>query len=183
VELVVLGGLVPEILTRGQAELIPTHLGTTDVDLHVSFGVDSDRDLGSLEHALETIGAEPDPKIDGWRWRIPVGGVGVKIDWLSPADGGQLAWNRFCRPGLGRRGARRRGRRRPGVSGGGCRVSGASAGEGSGGADLVDRAGGREAFVGPPAGGATGWPGRFLALGGWTAPASRASSGSAVEAQ
>jgi hypothetical protein len=82
VGLVVLGGLVPEILTRGQAELIPTHLGTTDVDIHVSFGVDSDRDLGSLEHALETIGAEPDPKIDGWRWRIPVGGMGVKIEFL-----------------------------------------------------------------------------------------------------
>lgn len=82
VELVVLGGLVPEILTRGQVELIPTHLGTTDVDIHVSFGVDADRDLGSLEHALETVGAEPDPKIDGWRWRIPVGDVRVKIEFL-----------------------------------------------------------------------------------------------------
>jgi len=82
VELVVLGGLVPEILTRGQAELIPTHLGTTDVDIHVSFGVDTGRDLGLLEQALETIGAEPDPKIGGWRWRIPVGPVGVKIEFL-----------------------------------------------------------------------------------------------------
>ncbi len=86
VELVVLGGLVPEILTRGQGEAVPTHLGTTDVDIHISFGVDADRDLSSLEHALQAIGAESDPKIDGWRWRIRVGGVRVKIEFLCDRD-------------------------------------------------------------------------------------------------
>ena len=82
VELVVLGGLVPEILTRGQASTIPTHLGTTDVDIHISFGVEADRDLSALEHALEAIGAEPEPKTDGWRWHVRVGGVRVKIEFL-----------------------------------------------------------------------------------------------------
>jgi hypothetical protein len=86
VELVVLGGLVPEILTRGQAETVPRHLGTTDVDIHISFGLDPDRDLSSLERALETIDAEPDAKIDGWRWRIRVGGVAVKIEFLCDRD-------------------------------------------------------------------------------------------------
>lgn len=86
VELVVLGGLVPEILTRGQADAVPAHLGTTDVDIHISFGVDADRDLSSLEHALEAIGAEPDPKIDGWRWRIQIGAVRVKIEFLCDRD-------------------------------------------------------------------------------------------------
>jgi len=86
VELVVLGGLVPEILTRGQGEAVPAHLGTTDVDIHISFGVDADRDLSSLERALDAIGAEPDPKIDGWRWRIRVGGVRVKIEFLCDRD-------------------------------------------------------------------------------------------------
>lgn len=86
VELVVLGGLVPEILTRGQAETVPLHLGTTDVDIHISFGVDPDRDLSSLERALKTIDAEPDRKIDGWRWRIHVDGVPVKIEFLCDRD-------------------------------------------------------------------------------------------------
>lgn len=86
VELVVLGGLVPEILTRGQAETVPGHLGTTDVDIHISFGVDPDPDLSSLERALETIDAEPDPKIDGWRWRIRVGGVRVKVEFLCDRE-------------------------------------------------------------------------------------------------
>jgi hypothetical protein len=85
-ELVVLGGLVPEILTRDQGEAVPTHLGTTDVDIHISFGVDAERDLSSLEHALEGIGAEPDPKIDGWRWRVPIGGVRVNIEFLCDRD-------------------------------------------------------------------------------------------------
>ncbi len=86
VELVVLGGLVPEILTRAQAETVPRHLGTTDVDIHISFGVDPDRDVSALERALETIDAEPDRKIDGWRWRIRVGGVPVKIEFLCDRD-------------------------------------------------------------------------------------------------
>jgi len=86
IDLVVLGGLVPEILTRGQAETIPRHLGTADVDIHISFGIDPDRDLGPLERALETIGATLDPKIDGWRWQVRVGGAHVKIEFLCDRD-------------------------------------------------------------------------------------------------
>jgi len=86
IDLVVLGGLVPEILTRGQAEAVPAHLGTADVDVHISFGIDPERDLNPLEQALETIGATVDPKIDGWRWRIGVAGARVKIEFLCDRD-------------------------------------------------------------------------------------------------
>ena len=82
IALVVLGGLVPEILTRGQGDTVPRHLGTADVDIHVSFGVDPENDLSALERALESIDAEPDSKVDGWRWQIPVSGFGVKIEFL-----------------------------------------------------------------------------------------------------
>jgi hypothetical protein len=85
--LVVLGGLVPEILTRGQADGVPRHLGTTDVDIHVSFVTELDRDLSSLEAALEDAGFEPDPRhADGWRWRIRIGGVPVKVEFLCDRD-------------------------------------------------------------------------------------------------
>lgn len=86
VHLVVLGGLVPEILTRRQSHAVPRHLGTVDVDLHVSFGVDPDQDLSSLERALEKIGAEPDSKIDGWRWRVHVDKALVKIEFLCDRE-------------------------------------------------------------------------------------------------
>lgn len=86
IDLIVLGGLVPEILTRGQDEAFPSHLGTVDVDIHIAFGVDPERDLSSLEDALETIGAEVDPKEEGWRWRIRIGAVRVKIDFLCDRE-------------------------------------------------------------------------------------------------
>jgi len=86
IALVVLGGLVPEILTRGQGESVPRHLGTADVDLHVSFGIDPERDLSALERALETLDARPDPKVDGWRWHIRVGDVRVKMEFLCDRE-------------------------------------------------------------------------------------------------
>lgn len=86
IHLVVLGGLVPEILTQGQGEEVPSHLGTTDVDIHISFGLEPKRDLASLERALTEIGAEPDPKVDGWRWRVAVAGVRVKVEFLCDRD-------------------------------------------------------------------------------------------------
>jgi hypothetical protein len=90
-DLVVLGGLVPELLTGGQGDETPGHLGTTDIDIHISFLADPDRDLGTLEAALEAIDADPDAKIDGWRWLIPIDGVRVSVEFLcdrndQPAD-------------------------------------------------------------------------------------------------
>jgi hypothetical protein len=79
--LVVLGGLVPEVLSRGEA-LVPEHLGTTDVDVLLITHVDADADLGSVERALEPLDFKPDPNQDGWRWRGPINGVSVKLEFL-----------------------------------------------------------------------------------------------------
>jgi hypothetical protein len=79
--LVVLGGLVPEVLARDEA-LVPEHLGTTDVDVLLITHVDPDADLGSVERALENLGFKPDPNEDGWRWRGPIEGVPVKLEFL-----------------------------------------------------------------------------------------------------
>lgn len=84
--LVVLGGLVPELLTGGQGDEIPAHLGTTDIDIHISFLADPEGDLSALETALESIDAEPDPKIDGWRWLIPIADTRVKVEFLCDLE-------------------------------------------------------------------------------------------------
>jgi hypothetical protein len=86
-DLVVLGGLVPEILTRGQAQSVPVHLGTSDVDIHISFVTEPDRNVSSLEAALDDAGFEPDRhQADGWRWRILIGGAPVKVELLCDRD-------------------------------------------------------------------------------------------------
>jgi hypothetical protein len=79
--LVVLGGLVPDILTAGDG-LIPEHLGTTDVDVLLITHIEPDADLSSVERALERIGFEPSETEDGWRWRGIVDGVPVKLEFL-----------------------------------------------------------------------------------------------------
>jgi hypothetical protein len=79
--IVVLGGLVPEVLARDDA-LIPEHLGTTDVDVLLVTHVNPDADLGGVERALERIGFRPDAGADGWRWRGPVEGATVKLEFL-----------------------------------------------------------------------------------------------------
>lgn len=79
--LVVLGGLVPEVLA-GDEGLVPEHLGTTDVDVLLITHVDPDADLGAVERALEQLDFKPDPSEDGWRWRGPVEGVPVKLEFL-----------------------------------------------------------------------------------------------------
>lgn len=84
--LVVLGGLVPELLTGGEASDAPTHLGTTDIDIHISLFADAESDVGPLEAALEAIDAEPDPGVDGWRWLIPAGGSRVRIEFLCDLE-------------------------------------------------------------------------------------------------
>lgn len=85
-DLVVLGGLVPELLTAGQESGTPAHLGTTDIDIHISLVADPESDLRALEAALDAIGAEVDPKIDGWRWLIPIGGTRVEIEFLCDVE-------------------------------------------------------------------------------------------------
>lgn len=79
--LVVLGGLVPEVLASDEA-LVPEHLGTTDVDLLLVTHVDPDADLGGVERALGRLDFKPDPNEDGWRWRGPIDGVPVTLEFL-----------------------------------------------------------------------------------------------------
>ncbi len=61
--LVVLGGSVPELLARDD-DLIPEHLGTTDVDILLITHVEPDADLGGVEPALNRMNFEPDPTED-----------------------------------------------------------------------------------------------------------------------
>jgi hypothetical protein len=79
--LVVLGGLVPEMLTHSDSST-PQHLGTTDVDILLITHIDPDADLGNVERALEDIQFRPDPTEDGWRWHGPVDGTTVKLEFL-----------------------------------------------------------------------------------------------------
>jgi hypothetical protein len=79
--LVVLGGLVPEVLASDD-DIVPEHLGTTDVDVLLITHVDPDADLGSVERALESLDFKADPGEDGWRWRGPIDGVPVKLEFL-----------------------------------------------------------------------------------------------------
>jgi len=79
--LVVLGGLAPAVLASNEA-FVPEHLGTTDVDVLLITHVDLDADLGAVERALEQLDFKPDPSEDGWRWRGPIEGVPVKLEFL-----------------------------------------------------------------------------------------------------
>lgn len=83
-DLVLLGGLVPELLTRGQTPPATAHLGTTDVDvlLTTSFPLDSEALDGppAVEQSLLGLGFENVK--EGWRWRGLVEGVPVKIEFL-----------------------------------------------------------------------------------------------------
>ncbi len=64
----VVGGLVPPVLARGKTPPAPPHLGTTDVDVHLSIHfATSEHTYTTLEGALRGIGFKPDPKADGWR--------------------------------------------------------------------------------------------------------------------
>lgn len=78
--LVVLGGLVPEVLTSGQEPPAPQHLGTVDVDIHLDLGVDTEADLSALEGALHAAGFDTDS--EGWRWHGRIDAPVVSIEFL-----------------------------------------------------------------------------------------------------
>lgn len=88
VPIVVLGGLVPEVLTRDQQPPAPQHLGTTDVDIHLGLGlqVEAEQDLGQLEAALMAADFRPDETKEGWRWETRIEGARVKIEFLCELD-------------------------------------------------------------------------------------------------
>ena len=85
VPLIVLGGLLPEILTEGQ-DTAPRHLGTTDVDMVVAAYLNLGSDLAQLERALDAIGFECDAAQGGWRWRGTMDGFAVKLEFLCDLD-------------------------------------------------------------------------------------------------
>jgi hypothetical protein len=82
--IIVLGGLVPDILSRERPDA-PVHIGTTDVDVLVTLDVMEDG-FGHLESALQMIGFEPDPKKDGWRWHGKISGAWVKFEVLCDLE-------------------------------------------------------------------------------------------------
>ena len=81
--LVVLGGLVPETLVD-ESPSTPQHLGTTDVDVHVDFGISPRDDLVAVEDALLRLGFSPAE--NGWRWKGAVGGAEIKLEFLCELD-------------------------------------------------------------------------------------------------
>lgn len=84
--IVVLGGLVPALLTREQ-RAAPQHLGTTDVDVLLSLHLASAREGHEpLEDTLLRIGFQPDPKQRGWRWFAIVEGYRVNLEFLCDDD-------------------------------------------------------------------------------------------------
>lgn len=85
--LIVLGGLVPEVLTRDHQRVIPKHLGTTDVDVLLITHIKRDADVGGVERALERLDFRPVPTQDGWRWRGLIDESPVIIEFLCDLIG------------------------------------------------------------------------------------------------
>lgn len=84
IPLIVLGGFVPEVLTRDDNAVIPQHLGTTDVDVLLITHLDPDADLGTVERALKRL--EYAPSDEDWRWRGRIDERPVKIEFLCDLD-------------------------------------------------------------------------------------------------
>jgi hypothetical protein len=85
VPLIVLGGLMPEILTEGR-EVGPLHLGTSDVDMLLVAHLEHTEGLARIEAALEVAGFRAAPGDNGWRWRGTVDGFAVKLEFLCDLD-------------------------------------------------------------------------------------------------
>lgn len=85
VPLIVLGGLMPEILTEGR-ETGALHLGTSDVDMLLVAHLAQTQGLTRIEAALEVAGFRAEPGGSGWRWRGIVDGFAVKLEFLCDLD-------------------------------------------------------------------------------------------------
>jgi hypothetical protein len=85
VPLIVLGGLMPEILTEGR-ETGPPHLGTTDVDMLLVAHLEQTEGLTRIEAALEAAGFSTPRGENGWRWRGIIDGFAVKLEFLYDLD-------------------------------------------------------------------------------------------------
>jgi hypothetical protein len=87
-EVVVIGGLAPELLT--QSSHVP-HQGTNDVDILLPVGFVYDRDdddFSWLEQALVAGGFELDQRTrSGWRWTIALRGLVVRLELLCDVHG------------------------------------------------------------------------------------------------
>lgn len=83
-KMIVLGGLVPDILSGGNEIASTRHLGTTDVDILLVTHVEEGTDLSALEQSLRKLGFRP--REGGWRWMGPVDGRPVKIEFLCDLD-------------------------------------------------------------------------------------------------
>lgn len=80
-ELVLIGGLLPEMLVASDDE----HQGTTDVDVLLDIGVvwdRDDRDFAWLERALGRAGFVPASSNTGWRWVGEREGDVVQIEFV-----------------------------------------------------------------------------------------------------
>lgn len=80
-ELVLLGGLVPDLLCSGAAR---QHVGTTDVDVQVNLEIQAGAENATrLEGALQAAGFKPSDQYV-WRWqdRSAPGAI-VKIEFLA----------------------------------------------------------------------------------------------------
>ncbi len=83
---IVLGGLVPELLTRFQNIPVPLHLGTTDVDMLLDFQVADNNNLSTVEKVLDRLGFLPKAGTNGWRWIGYIRGMPVKLEFLCEFD-------------------------------------------------------------------------------------------------
>jgi hypothetical protein len=79
-DLIVLGGLVPGVLSSGLEVEAPAHLGTTDVDLLIGTQLAGAENLQAIERQLGEMKFSADP--EGWQWRGKVDGITVKIEFL-----------------------------------------------------------------------------------------------------
>lgn len=85
VPLIVLGGLMPEILTEGRGTG-PLHLGTSDVDMLLVAHLEHTDGLTNIEAALNIAGFSAGQGENGWRWRGIVDGFAVKLEFLCDLD-------------------------------------------------------------------------------------------------